>query len=162
MAKVTVETANGGEDGGEAIDDDDDAEAAEAQADTVETVADASVEIAKVEAERDVKIAEIAADAGVQQTQAMADAATAANTQDTELRECRDRIASLETGLSNCKETLALIQQQLSPPPPPNPPQSEPADGLKENGATPGATITPKDQTPPEEPKKKRRAVRWI
>lgn len=121
-------------------------EAAEVNAEVVETTADASVEIAAIEADRDVELARINAESAATVVEAVAEETAASKAAEERYQECLARLSALETTMA---EILARLTPQ-EPPPQESPPEAESVE------------VTPAFQEAPEEPARRRKPTRWI
>lgn len=125
---------------------------AEAVEEVAETAVDGAVEIARIEANRDVAIAEIQADSLETAVEASADAAA-----QSELEECRSRIASLEASNIAQATELETLRAQLILPASENSPANPPPPLEEGEGVAP-----PEAATAPEPEKPKRKHHKWI
>lgn len=119
----------------------------------VATTAEAAVQIAEIEADRDIALAVI---------QNEGQAAFAEQISNTELEQCRLRIAELEGENQGLRETISTLEAtvaSLTPPPsnpPPNPPEPPPSPDEV------GDVSEPVESPPPDEPPPPRkRRIRW-
>jgi hypothetical protein len=114
---------------------------------------EAAVQIAEIEAGRDIALAEIRNEG---------DAAFAEQLSNSELEQCRLRIAELEglnQGLAETVATLELTVASLTPPPsepPPNPPEPPPSPDAVGDASEPVESPPPDEPPPP-----RKRLIRW-
>jgi len=145
---ASPEGAGEGGDGGQVV-----------EAAAVEPVAEAAVEVARIEADRDVTIAAIEADASIEHRELSIEEnrVFAEGLANSELEQCRTKIAELETANSLLTAEVA----RLTPPPSEEPP---PSLQVEVEGAENVEVVGPREnQEPAPEPEKpKRKPHRWI